>query len=167
MKSTLKRELKINNTQFALIEASEYFMITALVQISSLVTDRIGGVGCYHKPIQFSIWANLICAILYGNAIYPVGSILVTAAAQTRSYKFLVGGRVILALGDIATQVAQYKIFSSWFPPHNGFALTLGLDLGIGKIGAFRNSSAHVIAKVHPHLPHWYDQPILTFLEHW
>ena len=51
MKSTLKRELKINNTQFALIEVSEDFIITALVQISSLVTDRIGGVGCYYKPI--------------------------------------------------------------------------------------------------------------------
>lgn len=80
--------------------------------ISGLVTDRIGSAGYYHKPIQFSTRANLIGAILYGDAIYSAGSVLVVAAAQIRSYKFLVGGRVILALEDIATQVAQYKIFS-------------------------------------------------------
>jgi len=54
-KSTLKKELKIDNTQFALIEASGDFMITALILISGFVTDRIGGAGCYHKPNQFSI----------------------------------------------------------------------------------------------------------------
>lgn len=65
-----------------------------------------------------------------------------------RSYKFMLGGRVILAFGDIATQVAQYKIFSSWFPPNHGFAATLGLELGIGKIGSFvGKSTANIIAK--------------------
>jgi hypothetical protein len=28
----------------------------------------------------------------------------------------------------------RYKIFSSWFPPSHGFAATLGLELGIGKV---------------------------------
>lgn len=43
---------------------------------------------------------------------------------------------------------AQYKIFSSWFPPSNGFASTVGLELGIGKIGAFvGKSTANIIAK--------------------
>jgi len=105
------------------------------------------------SQFKFCTRANSIGAILYGDAIYSAASTLVVAAAQIRSYKFLVGGRVILALGDTATQVAQYKIFSL-FPPNNGFASTLGLELGIGKIGAFvGKSSANVIAKVH-HLPH-------------
>jgi len=61
----------------------------------------------------------------------------------------MIGGRVILAFGDIATQIAQYKIFSSWFPPSNGFASTLGLELAIGKIGGFvGKSTANIIAKV-------------------
>jgi hypothetical protein len=46
----------------------------------------------------------------------------------------MVIGEVVLSLGDIATQIAQYKIFSSWFPPSHGFASTLGLELGIGKV---------------------------------
>ncbi|KAI4599916.1 hypothetical protein KJ359_001652 [Pestalotiopsis sp. 9143b] len=131
MKTTIKKELDIDNTQFALLEASEDFMVTALMLVSGIVTDRIGGAG----------------AMLYGNAIYSIGSILVAAAAQTRSYKFMVGGRVVRALGDIATQVAQYKVFSSWFAPGNGFASTLGFELGIGKIGAFAGkSSANIIS---------------------
>ncbi|PMD52312.1 major facilitator superfamily transporter [Hyaloscypha bicolor E] len=132
MKTTLKKGLNINNTQFALLEASEDFMVTALVLLSGVVTDRIGGAS----------------AILYGNVIYTVGSILVAAATTVRSYKFMIFGRVVLALGDIATQIAQYKIFSSWFPPSHGFAATLGLELGIGKIGGFvGKSTANIIAK--------------------
>jgi MFS family permease len=73
--------------------------------------------------------------IVYGNIIYTIGSILVAAAASVQSYKFMIGGRVILALGDIATQIAQYKMFSSWFPPSNGFASTIGIELAIGKVG--------------------------------
>jgi hypothetical protein len=45
MKSTLKKQLKINNTQFALLEASEDFMVTLLILFSGVVTDRIGGAG--------------------------------------------------------------------------------------------------------------------------
>lgn len=86
--------------------------------------------------------------MLYGNFIYSVGSILVAGAAQTRSYKFMIAGRVVRALGDIATQVAQYKVFSSWFAPSNGFASTLAFELGMGKIGAFAGkTSANIIAK--------------------
>ncbi|KLP11975.1 Uncharacterized protein Y057_8534 [Fusarium fujikuroi] len=92
MKSIIKKELYINNTQFSLLEASEDFMVTALMLVSGIVTDRSGGA--------------------------------VAGAAQNRSYKFMMAGRVIRALGDIATQVAQYKVFSSWFPPGNGFAST-------------------------------------------
>lgn len=132
MKSTIKKELDINNKQFAILEASEDFMVTALMLVSGIVTDRIGGAG----------------AMLYGNLIYSVGAILVAGAAQTRSYNFMIAGRVIRALGDIATQVAQYKVFSSWFAPNNGFAATLGFELGMGKIGAFAGkSSANIIAK--------------------
>lgn len=45
MKSTIKKEMDINNKQFALLEASEDFMVTALMLVSGVVTDRIGGAG--------------------------------------------------------------------------------------------------------------------------
>jgi hypothetical protein len=85
--------------------------------------------------------------MLWGNAIYSVGAILIAAATTVRSYKFMIVGVVIQALGDVATQVAQYKVFSSWFAPSNGFASTLGFELGLGKIGGFvGKATANVIA---------------------
>ncbi|KAJ5395998.1 uncharacterized protein N7487_010301 [Penicillium crustosum] len=132
MKSTIKKQMHIDNVQFSLLEASENFMATVLLLISGVVTDRVGG-------------AQMI---VYGNIVYTIGSILVAAAATVRSFDFMIGGRVILALGDIATQIAQYKMFSSWFPPSSGFASTLGFELAIGKIGGFvGKATANVIAK--------------------
>jgi len=70
MKSTLKKELHINNTQFALLEASEDFMVTALILFSGLVTDRIGGAGIlcpltqrFGKYSMFIVPHWLICLI--------------------------------------------------------------------------------------------------------
>ncbi|KAH6651552.1 major facilitator superfamily transporter [Truncatella angustata] len=131
MKSTLKKELKINNTQYALLEASEDFMTTLLILGSGLLTDRLGGAG----------------ALFYGNIVYSIGAILVAAAAQVRSFNFMIGGRVILAIGDISTQIAQYQVFSAWFAPNNGFGSTLGLELMVAKLGAFTGTStANIIA---------------------
>ncbi|KAF2621754.1 MFS general substrate transporter [Macroventuria anomochaeta] len=132
MKSTLKKQLHINNAQYAVLEASEDFIKTTLILVSGIVTDRIGGAS----------------AMLWGNAIFSVGAIFIAAATTVRSYKFMVFGVIVQALGDIATQVAQYKVFSSWFAPSDGFASTLGLELGIGKIGSFvGKATANVIAK--------------------
>lgn len=113
-----QKQLHINNTQFSLLEASEDFMSSALILLTGIFTDRLGGTGC----------------IVYGNIIYTIGSILIAGAAETRSYKFMIVGRVVASFGDIATQVAQYKVFSSWFPPNAGFASTLGFELGIKKV---------------------------------
>lgn len=138
MKSTLKRELHINNQRYALLEASEDFMTTLLILATGLLTDRAGGAG----------------ALFWGNLVYSVGSILVAGAAQARSFQFMIGGRIILALGDISTQIAQYQVFSSWFAPNSGFASTLGLELMIQKLGALAGTgSANVIAVVRPFGP--------------
>ncbi|KAJ6114900.1 hypothetical protein N7486_000678 [Penicillium sp. IBT 16267x] len=133
MKSTIKKKMDIDNVQFALLEASEDFMATVLLLPSGILTDSVGG-------------AKMI---VYGNIVYTIGSILVAAAATVRSFRFMIGGRMILAFGDIATQIAQYKLFSSWFAPSNGFASTLGFELAIGKVGGFiGKSTANIIATV-------------------
>ncbi|KAK8135095.1 hypothetical protein PG984_007107 [Apiospora sp. TS-2023a] len=131
MKSTLKRELHINNQRYALLEASEDFMTTLLILGTGLLTDRTGGAG----------------ALFWGNLVYSLGSILVAGAAQARSFPFMIGGRIVLSIGDISTQIAQYQVFSSWFAPSSGFASTLGLELMIQKLGALAGTgSANVIA---------------------
>ncbi|KAI9155628.1 Major facilitator superfamily domain-containing protein [Paramyrothecium foliicola] len=132
MKSTLKKELHINNAQFALLDASDNLIKTALILLSGLVTDRFGGAS----------------TMLWGNIIFSLGAVFIAAATTIRNFDFMVFGFVVQAFGDVATQVAQYKIFSSWFAPSNGFASTLAFELGLGKIGAFvGKATANVIAK--------------------
>ncbi|KAK5045191.1 hypothetical protein LTR84_009524 [Exophiala bonariae] len=132
MKTSLKRELKIGNTQYALLEASENFVDSILILITGFATDRFGGASM----------------LFYGNIVYSLGSLLLAAAAHIRSYPFMIVGHVISALGDVSTQVAQYQVFSSWFAPSNGFASTLGLELMVQKLGAFAGSgTSNVIRK--------------------
>ncbi|CRK23883.1 hypothetical protein BN1723_003043 [Verticillium longisporum] len=132
LKSTIKKELDINNTQFALLEASEEFLVTALIMVSGIVTDRIGGAG----------------AMLYGNLVMTAGALIIAGAATGRSFPLMIFGKVTAALGDIATQIAYYRVFSGWFAPGGGFGTTIGLQIGIARIGGFVGSStANVISK--------------------
>jgi hypothetical protein len=61
----------------------------------------------------------------------------------------MIFGKVAAALGDIATQIAYYRVFAGWFAPGGGFGTTIGLQIGIARIGGFVGSStANVISKV-------------------
>ncbi|SCO58441.1 related to MFS transporter [Fusarium fujikuroi] len=132
LKSTIKKELDINNTQFALLEASEEFLVTLLMMASGILTDRIGGAG----------------AMLYGNLIMTSGALVIAGAATCRSFPLMIFGKVTAALGDIATQIAYYRVFAGWFAPGGGFGTTIGLQIGIARIGGFVGSStANVISK--------------------
>lgn len=133
MKSTLKKKLKINNTMYSLLDASDSFIKTVLILPTGYVTDRYGG-------------ENIL---LYGNAVYSVGSVLMAGAAQMRNYKFFIVARIVMSLGDCSTQIAQYQVFSAWFAPSNGFASTLGIELMFNKLGAFAGSgTSNVINSV-------------------
>lgn len=139
MKSTLKKELHINNTEYALLSASDSFIKSVLILVTGLVTDRLGGAS----------------TLLYGNILYSIGSLLLAAAAWVRSWHFMIGAIVIQAFGDCATQVAQYQVFSSWFAPSEGFSTTLGLELLVTKLGSLAaTGSANVIAKVITMIPY-------------
>ncbi|KAF5656055.1 major facilitator superfamily transporter [Fusarium circinatum] len=132
LKSTIKKELDINNTQFALLEASEEFLVTLLMMASGILTDRIGGTS----------------AMLYGNLIMTAGALIIAGAATCRSFPLMIFGKATAALGDIATQIAYYRVFAGWFAPGGGFGTTIGLQIGIARIGGFVGSStANVISK--------------------
>ena len=149
MKSTLKKQLKMDNTMYALLDASDSFIKTVLILLTGYVTDRYGG-------------ANVL---LYGNAVYSVGSVLMAGAAQVKSYKFFIVARIIMSLGDCSTQIAQYQVFSAWFAPSNGFASTLGIELMFNKLGALAGSgTSNVINTVCLPLPPFFVPPLSSRL---
>lgn len=45
--------MRVSNTQFSLLEASEDFMSTLLMLASGIITDRVGGAGKFNLPIDF------------------------------------------------------------------------------------------------------------------
>lgn len=77
------------------------------------------------------------------------GALVIAGAATCRSFPLMIFGKVAAALGDIATQIAYYRVFAGWFAPGGGFGTTVGLQIGIARIGGFVGSStANVISKV-------------------
>lgn len=67
---------------------------------------------------------------------------------QTRTYGLMLLGAGTLALGNSANSTARYRLFSAWFPPNHGFALTLGLELAAAKLGMLVSKAlANVIAE--------------------
>ncbi|KAI1051319.1 hypothetical protein LB505_014366 [Fusarium chuoi] len=76
------------------------------------------------------------------------GALVIAGAATCRSFPLMIFGKVTAALGDIATQIAYYRVFAGWFAPGGGFGTTIGLQIGIARIGGFVGSStANVISK--------------------
>ncbi|KAF9886548.1 hypothetical protein FE257_011320 [Aspergillus nanangensis] len=125
-------EMNISNAQFSLLEASEDFMSTILLLPFEIVTDRLGGA----------------VILVYGKALYTFGTILVAAAVTVRSYKFMIVGRIVAALGNVSTEMAEYKMFSSWFAPSQGFAFLVALRQASAKAGAFiGKGTANTIAE--------------------
>ena len=58
--TSFPQELHINNSSFAILEASEDFMKTALILFSGLVTDRIGGASKFPFAMPFHQHIQLI-----------------------------------------------------------------------------------------------------------
>lgn len=155
---TIRQELNINNTQYTLLTNSEDLMKLILIMTTGIYTDRFGGTSMRSSALFRVPRLTTLDALVWGNVIFTVGSILIAASTTVKSFKFMIFGYIIESIGDVTTQVAQYKCFSSWFPPNAGFASTLGLELGIGKIGSFvgkasANAIAKVVLTVPTHLP--------------
>lgn len=65
----MRKKLHINNAQYSVLEASEDFMVTALILVSGAVTDRIGGAGESSPPpptLQYSVPTNQLQAPCFG-----------------------------------------------------------------------------------------------------
>jgi hypothetical protein len=65
--------------QYALLDASQDFMVTALVLVSGVVTDRIP-VYTMHPQAIVRALKKISGAIVYGNIMYTIGSMLIAAA---------------------------------------------------------------------------------------
>lgn len=117
LKSTLKRKLDINNSQFGVISSASDLINTILPIAGGLLVD------------QFGICSSTIACMLF----ILLGNIIDSVGATADHYQTFVAGRIVFGLGQSVLETAQRKLYYQMFP-NRGLALVYALDLGFVRI---------------------------------
>ncbi|KAK4704055.1 hypothetical protein P7C70_g2154, partial [Phenoliferia sp. Uapishka_3] len=117
LKSTIRKELGINNAQYGVIASSGNLVNTVVPFLSGIAID-------YYGPEWLSLGASTI--ILLGGIVSGVG-------ATVKSYGALVTGEVLVGLGSVTVETAQLKIYTHWaHGSHLG--LIYGLNNAVNRV---------------------------------
>ncbi|KAI8867271.1 MFS general substrate transporter [Ramicandelaber brevisporus] len=130
LKSTLKTNLNVDNTQYAVMASSIFLINTILPFIGGIAIDSFG---------SSSI---AIASTLFGL----VGSGLAVVAAHFGKYWIMVVSRVVFGLGWGVVITCQQVILSQWFSNGSGLATAIGLQLSISKL--FEYSATASVARI-------------------
>ncbi|KIJ60911.1 hypothetical protein HYDPIDRAFT_116594 [Hydnomerulius pinastri MD-312] len=134
MKTTIEKNLKINNSEFATLVAVTNLINTLLCVAGGFVIDRFGG------PL-LSVY---LAAFHFAGALVEAGA----TTNHLNSYPVLVAGKVLAAIGDGSLDNAQHKIFATYFAPGHGFAFSIGVIWSMANLAQFTGqSTANIIAK--------------------
>ncbi|KAJ3159057.1 hypothetical protein HDU86_001956 [Geranomyces michiganensis] len=99
LKTAMRKELNLTNTQYAVALASNDLMGTFVPLLAGMLYDVYGtGIG----------------SLLTTGTIF-MGTVLVASAAEKSSYALLVLGRVVYGLGAGSVNVVQQTIIARWF----------------------------------------------------
>ncbi|WVR03906.1 hypothetical protein IAU60_000905 [Kwoniella sp. DSM 27419] len=112
LKSTLRRELKITNTQFSTVNTAMNIVNTVLPMLGGLTMDYVGGV---RAAMVFS------CFIV-------IGSVVAALSANTGKIGLLIGGRILMGFGSAVVETCQYKLYTHWFTGSK-LATVIAIDL--------------------------------------
>ncbi|KAG1728444.1 MFS general substrate transporter [Suillus lakei] len=134
LKTTIEKNLNINNSEFATLVSVTNLVNTLLCLALGFIIDRFGG------PLLSVALTSLHLA---GAAV--------EAGATTNglnSYYVLVAGKIIAAIGDGSLDNAQHKIFTTYFAPGNGFALSIGVIWSMANLAEYvGQSTANVMSQ--------------------
>ncbi|KAI0339110.1 MFS general substrate transporter [Trametopsis cervina] len=133
MKTTIIKETKINNSQFA-----------TLVAVTNLVNTFL----CIGIGFTIDKWGGPKLSVILAS-FHLSGAMVMSGAATNNlnSYPLLIVGKVLAAIGDGSLDNAQHRIFSTYFAPGKGFAFSIGAIWGIANLAQFTGSTtANIIA---------------------
>ncbi|KAK4511303.1 uncharacterized protein ATC70_012518 [Mucor velutinosus] len=120
MKSPIKTNLGINNTQYGVISSSVSIINTVFPILGGILVDVFG-----------SVWGTLAI-----NIVVIIGSLLTAIAAKYNSFGLMVAGRVIFGIGSGLIVTMQESILSKWFRTQH-LAIAIGLQLSISRLATF------------------------------
>ncbi|KAJ4467249.1 MFS general substrate transporter [Lentinula aciculospora] len=133
LKTTIIKEVQINNSQFATLVACTNLVNTFLCIGFGFCIDKWGG------PL-FSV---IMAAFHLSGSIVMAGS----ATNNFNNYPVLILGKVLAAIGDGSLDNAQHRIFSTYFARGGGFAFSIGAIWGVANLAQFTGqSTANIIA---------------------
>lgn len=116
LKSTLRKELGISNTQFGVISAADAIVNSIWPIIGGICLDWFG--------------PNVIVILCTG--IICTGSILAAISINLEVWRLLVGGHVLMGFGIAVLDSAQQKFFYHWFGAA-GLAMAFGLENAVNR----------------------------------
>ncbi|GAA5993852.1 hypothetical protein JCM5350_004396 [Sporobolomyces pararoseus] len=116
LKSTIKKELGVNNAQYADIATADSLINTVLPIVTGIAVDYFG-------PLSTAIYASTVVLI---------GTILSAVGASVSSYPLVLIGHIVLGFGSTTIETVQSKIYSFYSVGMMGFVY--GLDIAIGRV---------------------------------
>ncbi|KAI1787363.1 MFS general substrate transporter [Ganoderma leucocontextum] len=134
LKTTIIKETKINNSQFA-----------TLVAVTNLVNTFLCiGLGFYIDKLGGALMSVVLASFHLAGAVVMSGA----ATNNLNSYPLLILGKVIAAIGDGSLDNAQHRIFSTYFAPGKGFAFSIGMIWSVANLAQFTGqSTANIITQ--------------------
>ncbi|CAG8578995.1 2612_t:CDS:2 [Gigaspora margarita] len=120
LKSIVKDELGITNSQYGIIQSSASLVNTILPILGGVFIDTFG-------TTTGSILATSLIA---------AGNILVALSTNLRSFPMMVSGRILYGIGSGTIITIQTTILSHWFKG-KGLSIALGIQIATARLASF------------------------------
>ncbi|CAG8562036.1 5910_t:CDS:2 [Gigaspora rosea] len=120
LKSIIKEELGISNSQYGIIQSSVSLVNTILPILGGVFIDTFG---------------TSIGSIL-ATSLIATGNILVALSTNLRSFPVMVSGRILYGIGSGTILTVQTTILSHWFKG-KGLAIAVGMQIAMSRLSSF------------------------------
>ncbi|PIA14939.1 MFS general substrate transporter, partial [Coemansia reversa NRRL 1564] len=120
LKSTIKKELDITNTQYGALQSSVSAVNTILPVLGGLFIDAFGTTS-----------GSLIATFLI-----MLGNLTISLSTHMQSFSAMVVGRILYGLGSGTITVVQETILGSWFRG-KGLAITIAIQITTSRVASF------------------------------
>ncbi|RIB29423.1 major facilitator superfamily domain-containing protein [Gigaspora rosea] len=120
LKSIVKDELGITNSQYGIIQSSVSLVNTILPILGGVFIDTFG---------------TSIGSIL-ATSLIALGNIIVALSTNLRSFPMMVSGRILYGIGSGTIVTVQTTILSHWFKG-KGLSIALGIQIATARLASF------------------------------
>ncbi|KAG2230135.1 hypothetical protein INT48_001477 [Thamnidium elegans] len=120
MKSIIKKEYGITNSQYGVLQSSVSIVNTVLPLIGGIFIDAFG-----------TIPGSILTTVLIAS-----GNILVAASTSTANLSMMIIGRILYGIGSGTVVIVQETILSQWFQGRS-LAAVIALMMTVSRLSSF------------------------------